>query len=152
MSTPNRTLPILAYVLPLAGPALTLATRRDDTFARYHGTQGLAIDIGALAAPVVWAALGWVLAWIPTIGPLAALVTFALVVAFELLMLGARALGVARVLRGQLGAAPVVGGWAERIALGGEPAAASPMSPVAPEVIEATAEQPPEAAGPKAVG
>lgn len=144
MSTPSRTLAVLSYVLPLAGPAAALASRRDDLFVRYHAAQGLAIDAGAIGAPLVWAVVGWLLAWVPRIGLLMGLTLFGLVLAVELLLLAARVIGVVWALRGEMRPALLVGGLAERAALAEEPAP-GPLSPVAPEALEATAEQAPVA-------
>jgi hypothetical protein len=75
-------------------------------------------------------------------GALFGLVLFGLVLAIEILLLVARGLGVFWVLRGEMRAAPAVGGAAERVVLAeeGEP---GPTSPVSPAILEATAEQPP---------
>jgi uncharacterized membrane protein len=149
VSTQSRTLAILSYVIPLAGPAAALATRRDEPFTRYHAAQGLAIDLAALGVPLAWLVLGWVLAWVPTAGALLGVVLFGLVLAIEIVLLVGRALGMSWVLRDQMRAAPIVGGWAERAVLAREPS--GPLSPVSAPVLEATAEQAPtaEASSPK---
>jgi uncharacterized membrane protein len=129
VSTQSRAIALVTYLLPLAGPLGALAARRHDALVRYHALQALAIDLGALAAPLIWAALGWVLAWVPTAGPLLGLASFGLVLAVEALLFVGRLLGVFWALRGELRAAPVVGGWAERLAFTAEP----PPAPAAPE-------------------
>ncbi|HWQ14504.1 MAG TPA: hypothetical protein VNL77_17030 [Roseiflexaceae bacterium] len=129
MSTQSRTIALVTYLLPLVGPLGALAGRRADPLVRYHALQALAIDLGALALPLLWAALGWLLAWVPTAGPVLALASFGLVLAFEVLLLAGRLLGMAWALRGQLRPAPLVGAWAERQALAAEP----PPAPAAPE-------------------
>jgi uncharacterized membrane protein len=140
VTTQSRTIAILAYLLPIVGPFGALALRRDDPPVRYHASQALAIDLGALAAPLLWAVIAWVLTWVPTAGALLGVLSFGLVLAFEALLLVARLLGVARVVRGELRPAPVVGGWAERFVYAREHL----PPPTAPEQdVVAAAEQPP---------
>jgi uncharacterized membrane protein len=139
----SRTIALLAYLVPLAGPLGLLAARRDDSFTRYHAFQGLAIDLGALGTPLLWAVVGWVLAWVPTAGPVLGIISFGLVLAIEVLLLVARLLGAIWAVRGQLRPAPLVGGWSERMALAG----AAVPAPAAPEPeVASAAETVPEIA------
>lgn len=140
MTTQSRTIALITYLLPFVGPLGALAARREDQQVRYHATQALAIDLGAVIAPLVWAVVAWVLTWVPRVGALASVVLFGLVLAFEILLLAARPYGAYMAYKGHMRPAPVVGGWAERQALSAE---AAPAAAVLEPVVEAAAEQPP---------
>jgi len=149
----SQVLALLTYLVPLVGPLGALGARRDDSFVRYHAYQALAIDVVTLVTPLLWAAASWLLAWIPTVGMMLGLVSFALVLAIEVLLLAARVLGVARSLRGEMRHAPLMGARAERLFYAGQPLPPAEPEPVVeeaaeqPPVVDVIAEQPPEAAG-----
>ena len=44
---------LLAYLLPVLGPAYILALRREDAFSRYHAIQSLSIVAALILAPAV---------------------------------------------------------------------------------------------------
>jgi uncharacterized membrane protein len=124
----------LTYLLGPVGWLIGLATRRGDPLVVYHARQSIVIDAIALGAPLVWAALAWLLTWIPAVGPIAAVLLFGLVVAAEIGMLVALAAGVVTALRGAIHMAPLVGSWAERL----------PIMPTAPASPQAVAAKPQE--------
>ena len=92
-SADNQNLSILSYLGPLF--MVPLITRKDDSFARYHANQGLALFLGTTAATVVGSAFG-----------------------FGLLGLAANAFyvygaikGIGNVLKGKKEPLPLVGEW-----------------------------------------
>lgn len=110
----SRTWALVAYLLPLAGPLLVLAARRNDCFAVYHATQSLTLTIMLVAIPLGWAVAGWVLLWIPLVGPATAAMLFALVIAAAVALFVAWLLGMANALRGLRRPVWLFGGWGER--------------------------------------
>ena len=75
----------------------------------------LALFLGAVVAPLAWAVVGWILAWIPIIGAMTAVGLFALVVALWIFLLVAWVLGMVNALRGRQKPLPLVGGWADSL-------------------------------------
>ncbi len=106
----------LCYLLPGVGPALTFALRRDDHFAQMHARQALLLLALALAGPLIWLTVAFLLAWLPTIGPLLGIASFGLVIAVWALALGSSVVGVVRALQGRAFSAPLIGQLAERAA------------------------------------
>lgn len=63
---------LLAYLLPIVGPAYILGMRRRDDFARYHAVQSLTIVLAMILAPAVWIVFSWLIALLPFGGVVAA--------------------------------------------------------------------------------
>ncbi len=115
MQKPNRTLAFIAYLLPVVGPLLVLLFNRRNLFSLYHACQSLAITLGLVVMPVGWIVLGWLLTWVPLVGPLLAAALFTLVIAAYLALIIGWVLGLINSLRAKQTATPVFGGWGERL-------------------------------------
>ena len=115
MTSASRAFAVLSYLLGPIGWMLGLAVRRDDPLVVYHARQSIAIDALMLAAPLVWAGVAWLVSWIPSLGPILAVVLFGLVIATEIGALVALVYGVISAARGRIRLAPLVGSWAERL-------------------------------------
>lgn len=99
---------LLAYLLPIVGPAYILALRRRDEFARYHAVQSLTIILAMVLAPAVWIVFSWLIALLPFGGVVAAYI-FALVVAAYLAVIVAWVAGIVNALRARRAPVPFFG-------------------------------------------
>jgi uncharacterized membrane protein len=114
VSNSSRYLAFLAYLLSLPGALFMLLTHRDNAFVVYHARQSLAIAIAAIVAPLAWAVVAWVSAWIPLVGAVVGLSLFALVIAAYVGLIVSWIVGMAFALRGLVRPVPLVGAWATR--------------------------------------
>ena len=99
---------LLAYLLPVIGPAYILALRKDDSFSRYHAIQSLTIVMALILAPVVWFLFAWLVSLLPFGGVVAAYI-FALVVAVYLAVVVAWIAGIINALRARRARVPFFG-------------------------------------------
>lgn len=99
---------LLAYLVPVLGPAYILTFRKEDEFGRFHAVQGLTLVLALLLAPAAWALFSGLVAWIPFGGVIAAYV-FALVVAVYIAVIVSWFAGVVNVLRGRRAPVPFFG-------------------------------------------
>jgi uncharacterized membrane protein len=111
----NRVSALIAYLVPILGPLYAILVHRDKEFPVFHAKQSLVLTITAVGAPVLWGVFAWVLLWVPTVGPLAAIAAFSLVILVYILLAVDWILGMINALRYELKPLPVVGRWAERI-------------------------------------
>jgi len=109
VSQSSRYLAFISYVLSLPGALFVLLARRDDPFAVYHARQSLRLAIIGIAAPLVWAVVAWILAWIPLIGGMLGVVLFALVIATYVGILISWIAGMIYSLKGQVRPLPLFG-------------------------------------------
>jgi uncharacterized membrane protein len=96
-----------------------LLFQRKDEFAVYHAKQSMVLTITAVAAPLIWVVAAWVLTLIPMVGPILAASLFALVILIYLFLVGIWIVGMVNALQALVKPLPVIGGWAERISIGG---------------------------------
>lgn len=104
----NIDVALLAYIVPVLGPAYILALRREDDFGRFHAMQCLTLVLALVLAPVAWALFSAIVAWIPFGGVIAAYV-FALVIAVYLAVIVAWVAGIVNVLRARRTPVPFFG-------------------------------------------
>ena len=109
MSQSSRYLAFISYLLSLPGALFVLLARRDDPFAVYHARQSLRLAIIGIAAPLIWAVMAWILAWIPLIGGMLGVVLFALVIATYVGVLISWIAGMIYSLKGQVRPLPLFG-------------------------------------------
>ncbi len=114
MSQSSRYLAFISYLLSLPGALFVLLARRDDAFAVYHARQSLRLAIIAVAAPLIWALVAWMLAWIPLVGGMLGVVLFALVIATYVGVLISWIAGMIYSLRGQVRPIPLFGARSTR--------------------------------------
>ena len=99
---------LLAYLLPVLGPAYIRALRKDDAFSRYHAIQSLSIVVALILAPAVWILFSWLVSLLPFGGVVAAYV-FALVVAVYMAVVVAWVVGIVNALRARRSPVPFFG-------------------------------------------
>jgi uncharacterized membrane protein len=134
VSRSSRYLAFLSYLLSLPGALFVLLARRDDPFAVYHARQSLRLAIIGLAAPLVWGGVAWILAWIPTLGPMLSVILFALLIAVYFGILISWIAGMIYSLKGQVRPLPLFGTRSTR-----RPAAQPVLTPeTTSELIERT--------------
>ena len=109
MSQSSRYLAFISYLLSLPGALFVLLARRDDLFAVYHARQSLRLAIIGIAAPLIWAVVAWMLAWIPLIGGMLGVVLFALVIAIYVGIAISWIAGMIYSLKGQVRPMPLFG-------------------------------------------
>ncbi|MCK6628982.1 MAG: hypothetical protein L6R45_27865 [Anaerolineae bacterium] len=114
METTNRFPAFLAYFLLIFGCLYVFIFERRDKFAVYHAKQSLLIVLTALAAPLVWAVVAWLLSWLP-FGFLLGVALFSLVVATYIFLGVIWLLGMLYVSQTQAKPLPLIGGWAKWI-------------------------------------
>lgn len=99
---------LLAYLLPVLGPAYILLLRKDDSFARFHAFQSLLLVLAIILVPVIWFIFSWLVVFLPFGGVLAAYV-FALVIAAYLAVFVAWVAGIVNALRAKRSPVPFFG-------------------------------------------
>jgi uncharacterized membrane protein len=109
VSQSSRYLACISYVLSLPGALFVLLARGDDPFAVYHARQSLRLAITAIAAPLIWVVVAWILAWIPLIGGMLGVILFALVIASYVGILISWLAGMTYSLKGQARPLPFFG-------------------------------------------
>jgi uncharacterized membrane protein len=99
----------MSYLLSLPGALFVLLARQNHPFAVYHARQSLRLAIIGIAAPLVWAVVAWILAWIPLVGGMLGVVLFALVLAAYVGVLISWIAGMVYSLKGQVRPMPFFG-------------------------------------------
>jgi uncharacterized membrane protein len=109
VSRSSRYLAFFGYLLSLPGALFVLLARRNDLFAVYHARQSLRLAIIGLLAPIGWAVVAWILAWIPVVGGMIGVVLFSLVIAIYVGVLISWVAGMIYSLKGQVRPLPLFG-------------------------------------------
>jgi uncharacterized membrane protein len=111
----SQILAFLAYLLWIFGWLLVVLVARNDRFALYHARQSLGLSLAVILAPVVWVILGWLIAWIPSVGVVVSAAMFSLVIGLYLIAAVAWVSGLLNAARAQLRPLPFFGEWAMRL-------------------------------------
>jgi uncharacterized membrane protein len=114
VSQSSRYLAFLSYLLSLPGALFVLLARGDDMFAVYHARQSLRLAIIGIAAPLIWAMIAWLLAWIPVVGGMLGVILFALVIAIYMGIAISWIAGMIYSLKGQVRPMPLFGPRSKR--------------------------------------
>jgi len=110
----SRYVAFFAYLLSVIGAVVVLLLRRDDRFAVYHAKQSLGLVLLAVVAVVVWTVAGWLMSWVPYVGFILAMATFALVIAAYITLVIGWLIGMKYALEEKMQPVPVVGGLIQR--------------------------------------
>jgi len=111
VAKPNRTLALLAYLIPVVGPLIVLVVGRKNPFATYHACQALGLAAVAICAPVAWGLAALAVAWLPIVGPVLSVSSFALVIAAYVAVAIAWLGGLLNAARQKLEPVPLLSGW-----------------------------------------
>jgi uncharacterized membrane protein len=134
VSQSSRYLAFISYLLSLPGALFVLLARHDDPFGVYHARQSLRLVIIGIAAPIIWAVLAWIFAWIPLVGGMLGVVLFALVIATYVGIAISWIAGMIYSLKGQVRPMPLFGTRSVRR----RAAEATPSPETTAELIERT--------------
>ena len=115
MQKPNRLLAFLSYLLPFVGSVLVLLFNRRNALALYHACQALALFLGMIVVPLGWVVFGWVLSFIPLVGPILGAGLFSLVIAAAIAVVIGFIMGLINALRARFIPIPVFGGWGDNV-------------------------------------
>lgn len=114
VTTSQRILAFLAYLLPALGWIIALLVGRRSRFVMYHLKQAIALLAFLVAVGAGWAAFTWLSGWAPglfTVG----VASFSLVIAAALFGLVALIIGMSHALGARMRPLPIVGAWARRL-------------------------------------
>jgi len=114
VSTSQRILAFLAYLLLVVGWIIVLLFGRRSRFAVYHMKQSIALVLFLLAVAAGWALFTWLSAWISFLF-IIGVASFSLVMAAILFGLVAWIVGMGNALGAQMRPLPIVGAWAKRL-------------------------------------
>lgn len=117
MAKSDRVAAFLTYLLPVIGWAYVLLARRDNKFAMFHTRQSIGLVLIAVAGVVTWVAFGWIIAWIPIVGPIVSLSLFSLVIALLLALIVIWIIGLNNALQNKEQPLPIIGGLGQKIQL-----------------------------------
>lgn len=115
MQKPNRLLAFLSYLLPFVGSVLVLLFNRRNALALYHACQALALFLGMIVVPLGWVVFGWLLSFIPLVGPILGAGLFSLVIAAAIAVVIGFIMGLINALRARFIPIPVFGGWGDNV-------------------------------------
>jgi uncharacterized membrane protein len=113
----SQVLAFLAYALWIFGWLIVMLVARNDRFASYHAKQSLGLSLAVILAPLVWLVLGWLIAWIPTVGVVVSAAMFSLVIGLYIVAAVAWVSGMIHAARAQLRPLPFFGDWVQRLPL-----------------------------------
>jgi uncharacterized membrane protein len=114
MSEHSRFPAVAAYLVPVIGWLYIYAFQRKNSLAMFHLRQAIGLFLFLIAVIVGWAAIGWVLAWIPYLG-VVSIALFTIVIAAYLFGVVAWVLGLIHALRGRETLLPGFGQRANRL-------------------------------------
>ena len=110
MDTSQRISAVIAYI-PVIGWLYVLFAQRKSGFAVFHLRQSIGMAIGIIGSLLAWAAVSWVLTWIP-FGDVVAVALFALVLTVWIIAAIALVVGIVNAARGRMNQLPFFGGIA----------------------------------------
>ena len=116
MNRASRLPAVCVYLIPVFGWLYVFFFQRKNVLAVYHLKQSIGLFVFLIAAMVVWAVVGWIIAWIPYMASLS-MGLFAIVMAAYFYGFAAWILGMVRALRNQSIPLPLFGRWADRLPL-----------------------------------
>lgn len=115
MNQSSRISAFLAYLLLIIGWLYVFLLNRNDRLAVYHAKQSIMIVLAAIATPVVWVVFSWLITFIPLVGAVLAIASFALVIATYFALVVAWLVGMSYALQEKIKPVPLVGKWAEHL-------------------------------------
>jgi uncharacterized membrane protein len=107
MDSSSRVPAVIAYI-PVIGWLYVLLTQRQNAFAMFHVRQAIGLILFLIAAPLAWAVITWLLAWIPY-GFLVGNALFALVIVALVFGVIAWVVGIINASRGRAALMPLFG-------------------------------------------
>jgi uncharacterized membrane protein len=109
----GRAFAALAYILPVVGGVIGMLADGRNPLTRSHALQSIAAVITLILSFLVWIAVGYVVALVPTLGPIISISLFSLVIAMAVFLAVNWIVSLVVALRGEERTIPI----ANRIAL-----------------------------------
>ena len=103
----------LAYI-PMIGWLYVFLFQRQNALAMFHLRQGIGLFLFLVGTLLIWAAVAWIIAWIPYAAVLG-ITLFAIVIVAYLYGFVAWIMGMNNALRNRLVKLPLFGEWANRL-------------------------------------
>jgi uncharacterized membrane protein len=75
------------------------------------------LSLAVILAPLAWLVVGWLIAWIPTVGVVVSAAMFSLVIGLYIVAVVAWVYGMIHAARAQLRPVPFFGDWVQRLPL-----------------------------------
>ena len=114
MNRPSRLPAVLTYLIPVIGWLYVIFFHRKNSLAVYHLKQSIGLVLFLIVTTTGWAAVGWVMAWIPYLAVLS-IALFAIVIVAYIYGGVAWILGLSNALRDRPVPLPLFGEWANRL-------------------------------------
>jgi len=111
----RRVFAVLAYVLPVAGGLLGLLLDGRNPLTRSHAQQSLAAVLSLILGFFTWVLAGYIIAFVPGIGPLLAIGLFSLPLALAFFIGLNWLLSLLRALRGEPRTIPIANWLVQRL-------------------------------------
>jgi uncharacterized membrane protein len=105
---------VLTYLVPVIGWLYVIFFQRKNSLAIYHLKQSIGLVLFLIVTTTGWAAVGWVMAWIPYVAVLS-IALFAIVIVAYLYVVVAWIQGMSNALKARLAPLPLFGEWASRL-------------------------------------
>lgn len=114
MNHSGRVPAFLAYLLPVVGWLYALSAHRKNTFVVFHAKQAIGLVLFLIAVFVGWAVIGYVIAMVPYMAIVSALL-FSLVIAALIFGVVVWIIGMVNALRGHIAYLPIFGHKANKL-------------------------------------
>lgn len=82
----GRLFAILAYIVPVIGGIIGIVVNGDNALTRKHSQQTIGAILTMVVAFLIWVIVGFIIALIPFVGPIATVCLFALIIAYYILL------------------------------------------------------------------
>jgi uncharacterized membrane protein len=115
MTTTNKIMAFLSYLLLVPGWLFVLIFRRKYPTELQHARQSLVINLVPFLMLVLWFLVSWLVFSIPLVGPLLAWFAFAIYITIGIFIFVLWIMGMIRALRGIPKPLAIVGGWAAKL-------------------------------------
>ena len=115
MTTTNKVIAFLSYLLLVPGWLFVLIFRRKQPAELQHARQSLLINLVPILFYLVWLLFTWLVVAIPIMGPLVAWFAFAILIAVCVVLIVLWLVGMIRALRGDQNPLAIVGTWAAKL-------------------------------------
>ncbi len=114
MSHSSRLPAVIVYLVPIIGWLYVFLFQRQNSLAIFHLKQAIGLVLFLISALIIWAVVGWALAWIPLLAVIS-VALFAVVMAVYIYGAIAWIMGMLNAWNNRLEPLPFFGEWANRL-------------------------------------
>jgi uncharacterized membrane protein len=111
----GRLFAILAYIVPVIGGIIGIVVNGDNALTRKHSQQTIGAILTMVVTFLIWVIVGFIIALIPFVGPIAAVCLFALVIAYYILLGVSWIVGLIHAIQGRDMEFPIASRLTKRI-------------------------------------